>query len=98
MKASLILRQSFAVFLVLLNYVIWRFGVYLGHFGDPDRMSEQICRTSFFVGFALIIVAIIYSLVRRFALRVRRWDYVSPALALLAFVLMWSEIQMSVKY
>ncbi len=83
---------------VLLNYSVWRLGVFLDRFsGDVDVLGAHLCRVTYSFGVPLILVAILYALIRRYVLPKHEWDFYGPPMAVLAIALMWLESEMSVK-
>jgi hypothetical protein len=88
-----------SVVLVILNYIVWRIGVFLDRFaGDLDVLGSQFCRAAYAIGYSLVIIAICYAFIRRFILPVRKWDFWGIGLAALAVLLIWIESEMSAKY
>jgi hypothetical protein len=91
-------RFTPAILAVLLNYGLWRVGVFLDRFpGDVDVFGAHLCRATYALGVPLILLAILYAVIRRYILPKHEWDFCGPVLAALAIVLMWLESEMSVK-
>jgi len=85
-------RFTIGVAVALLNYVAWRFGVFLIHL-EMEGFGAYFFFTTFELRWYVAAAVCIYSFVRRFALRPHEWDVYGPILAVLFSVLMYLEIQ-----
>jgi hypothetical protein len=81
-------QLSLMLVVVLINYGIFWWGVFLDNFGGPiDKFGAFLFENSCIFGTLLIPVSILYSLLRRFATRVRKWDFYGPYTAILFYLI-----------
>lgn len=73
---------------VLVNYGVFLLGVYLNRYGGAvDQFGAFLCRTSYPLGILLIPSSVLYSLMRRFNPKIRKWDFFGVSLAILFFLI-----------
>src|SRR5215213_5427023 len=74
-------RMSLGVVAVVANYALFFFGVFLDSFGGwIDQLGAVLCRATYILAGPLVIAACLYSVVRRYLLPRRIWDFYGPSL------------------
>jgi hypothetical protein len=80
--------MSLAVVAVIANYAVFFFGVFLDSFGGwIDQFGAVLCRATYALAGPLVVLACAYSIVRRYVLPQRMWDFYGPSLAFIGYLM-----------
>jgi hypothetical protein len=91
-------RLSLGIVAVVVNFILWHVGIYFDSFdGWIDRVGATICVATYGLAWILIPMTIVYCLVRRFVLPVRKWDLYGPALAVIFVLVMYWQLETNVR-
>ena len=82
----------------IANFTVWQLGAFLNLFGGwLDSVGARLCVITYGTAWVILAVAIVYSVVRRFVLARRQWDFYGPVCAGLALMIMYWQIEVTAR-
>jgi hypothetical protein len=80
----------------ILNFLAWEVGVFLNSFGGfVDQLGAFVCIFAYMFGILLVPILVLYAGIQKLVLRSRRFDFVSPLIAVGAIGIMEWQLRNS---